>query len=65
MSDVNLGGIQNQPVFIHEEDGIVFAYICDSPVQKSKFVLPSTFILLLCCSASAKGGALNASMKFM
>lgn len=64
MSNVNLGGIQHQPVFIHEEDGIVFAYICDSPVQKSKFVLPSTFILL-CCSTSAKGGALNASMKFV
>ena len=65
MSDVNLSGIQHQPTCIHEEDGIVFAYICDSPVQKSKFVLPGTLILLLCCSTSAKGGALNASMKFV
>ena len=65
MSDINFSGVQHRPVFIHEEDGIVFAYIYDSPVQKSKIVPSHTLIILLCCSTSAKGGTLNAFVKFV
>lgn len=45
MSDISFSGMQHRPVFIHEEDGIVFAYICDGPVQKSKIVPSHTLIM--------------------